>query len=65
MVRQKLAHRLLDDGLNRHTADDSGKLQLPVGCLGNPYAELGLGLRLLRCQQIGLDCWPRAVSARI
>jgi hypothetical protein len=38
MVRQKFLDRVFDQNLNRHAAQDGGKLELPVFGLGNTRA---------------------------
>jgi hypothetical protein len=65
MVAQKLQHRLLDQDLDRHAADDRGQLELLVCRLGNAYAELGPRLRFLRGRQIGKGSGPNAFWRQI
>jgi hypothetical protein len=48
MVRQKLLHRMLDQGLHRHAAQHGGKVELAVSRLGNaaPSWIIDPGFRL-------------------
>jgi hypothetical protein len=65
MAGQKLQHRLLDEGLHRDAAHDSGELELAVCRLGDAHAELGPGIAVPSGRQIGKASGPNAFRSRI